>query len=97
MGMLEDVMKALERLPVWKRLIALPQQVEDLQVRVAELECKLGPKPGAECPMCGERTMKVIATRPHPRFGMFGTKLDTVQCTACNHKEDRERNPPASP
>lgn len=96
MGMLEDVMKALERLPIWKRLVGLPQEVEALQKRVAELERKLGPKPGAECPMCGERAMKVIATRPHPQFRVFGTKLDTPSCSSCNHTADRERNPPAS-
>lgn len=93
MGILEDVMKALERIPVWKRLTALPNEVEALQKRVAALEAKLGPKTGQPCPMCDERTMKVVSTEDHPEFAFAGLKLDHMRCESCGHEETWERDP----
>jgi hypothetical protein len=44
MGLLEDVMKALDRIPVWKRLQGVPAEVDSLKGRIAALEEKLGGK-----------------------------------------------------
>lgn len=93
MGLLEDIQKTLERIPVWKRLVALPDKVEKLEARIAALEAKLGDKPGRECPLCGEHAMKTISTKPHPDFGFAGVKLDRLRCSACNHEEERDRRP----
>lgn len=91
MGILEDVMKTLERIPVWKRLTALPNEVEALQKRVAALEAKLGPKTGQECPQCGEMAMKLMSSKPHPEFAFAGAKRDTLRCEDCGFQEDRDR------
>lgn len=91
MGLLEDVMKALDRIPAWKRVNELPGELDELRTRVAALEAKLGPKPGQECPMCGERTMRLISSKPHPEFEFAGMKRDTLRCDSCGFSEDRDR------
>ncbi|PPU41192.1 hypothetical protein [Xanthomonas arboricola] len=92
MGMLEDVIKALERIPLWKRVSVLPDQVEQLQERVAALEAQLAGKPGALCPICNAAGFKRTRSREHPDFGFAGLKLDSYECAACGHSEERERN-----
>ncbi|WP_238911910.1 hypothetical protein [Achromobacter xylosoxidans] len=93
MGMIEDIMKALERIPVWKRVSALPSEVEALKERIAALEAKLSPATGEQCPICRSHTFKVISSAPDPEFGFAGVKLDTMSCTSCGHHETRQRDP----
>jgi hypothetical protein len=49
MGVLEDMIKALDRIPGWKRLQELPSEVDQLKASVAALEEKLSDKWPAEC------------------------------------------------
>ncbi|CAM5218229.1 hypothetical protein CDEF62S_00372 [Castellaniella defragrans] len=91
MGVIEDVLKALERIPVWKRVTKLPDEMDALQKRVAALEAKLGPKPGGQCPKCGEMSMRLISSAPHPEFGFAGAKRDTLRCESCGFEETRDR------
>jgi len=42
MGILEDLMKALERVPGWKRIAAMPAEVDALRERVEALERSRG-------------------------------------------------------
>jgi ribosomal protein L37AE/L43A len=92
MGMLEDVIKALERIPLWKRVSALPVEVEALQLRVAALEARLAGKTGPLCPLCNTPGFKRISSKEHPDFGFAGLKVDSYVCENCGHKEDRERD-----
>lgn len=65
MGVIEDIMKALDRIPVWKRLQEIPGEVDVLKQRVADLESRLGAKwPGDVCKFCGARTLRLSHTRP---------------------------------
>jgi len=41
MSLLDDITKALELIPAWKRLQALPHKLEQLEMRIAELEQRL--------------------------------------------------------
>ncbi|WP_157664427.1 hypothetical protein [Bordetella genomosp. 9] len=91
MGMIEDIMKALERIPAWKRVAALPAEIELLKNRIAALEAKLSPATGEQCPVCRAPAFKVISSGPHPVFGDMGLKLDTMKCGSCGHQETRER------
>lgn len=93
MGILEDVMKALERIPAWKRVSALPEEVDELKKRIAALEAKLGPASGEQCPICRAPTLKVISSAPDPDFGFAGVQLDKMKCDACGHSESRQRDP----
>ncbi|WP_217072536.1 hypothetical protein [Burkholderia multivorans] len=81
MGLLEDIMKTLERVPGWKRISGAPAEIDALKARVAALEAKLAPG-GQMCPLCNEPTMKVTASIPHPEFDFAGVKLDTLRCSA---------------
>lgn len=96
MGLLEDVMKALERIPAWKRINELPAEMSALQKRVAALEAKLGPKTGEECPKCGDRALHLISSAPSATFGFAGVKVDQMKCSACGFEESRQRRPPKS-
>jgi hypothetical protein len=60
MGVLDDVMKALDRWTEWGPIRAAPAKIEALEKRVAELECKLdGPWPPSVCRYCGERAARL--------------------------------------
>lgn len=61
MGMVDDVLKVLDRIPIWKRLNDVPDEIDDLTRRVAELENKLGGKwPADVCRFCGERSVRMV-------------------------------------
>lgn len=75
-----DIVKALEALPLWKRLTALPDRVDHLERRLAALEASAKATPGAgKCNFCQGR-LEVIGETPDPTFGAFGTKLLTLKC-----------------
>jgi hypothetical protein len=60
MGFVEDVFKALDRIPIWKRLQELPSEVDQLKAKIADFETKLGGKwPPDVCKFCGERAARL--------------------------------------
>lgn len=91
MGMIEDVMKTLERIPVWKRVSALPDQMAALEKRIAELERRLAGTTGELCPICNAPQFKRIASVADPHFDFAGLMRDTFECQACGHRETRQR------
>jgi len=92
MGVIEDVIRALERIPAWRRLQELPDHVARLEQRVAELEAQL--KPGAgKCPKCGAMEFMVQASGPAPApWGALGVLEDKMRCGNCGHSEARQRD-----
>jgi predicted RNA-binding Zn-ribbon protein involved in translation (DUF1610 family) len=91
MGILEDVLSALERIPLWKRVSKLPGEYEALEMRVKALENRLSGPKGLECPKCGEAKLMLQSSMSHPTFGFAGTKLDTYKCSSCGFDETRNR------
>ena len=87
MGLLDDILKTLDRIPVWKRLQIVPEEVDELRSRVAELEEKLGGKwPPDICKFCGARAVRLTATRgPDAR----GKIIQLWGCGECNEVERR--------
>jgi hypothetical protein len=90
--MIEEILKALERLPLWKRISAMPSEVEALQARVTALEARLAGTTGPLCPVCNAPGFTKTGSRPDPIMGVMGVMQDSFQCPACNHKEDRQRD-----
>lgn len=86
MGMIEDILKALDRIPIWKRLGEVPAEVDDLKKRIAALEEKLGTKwPGDVCQFCGERAWRL-------KESGYASREATEEywgCTACG-KDQRK-------
>lgn len=87
MGILEDIMKALDRVPIWKRLQELPEQVDELKTKVASLEEKLGGKwPPDVCRFCGERAVRLTSTLGPDTNGNI---REHWQCGKCNKTDVR--------
>jgi len=93
MGILEDVMKTLDRIPVWKRLQALPPEVDALAKRVAALEARLAPATGDQCPKCRAMAFKLERTEPEPPpWGSMGAMQNVLQCSSCGYQRiDKQR------
>jgi hypothetical protein len=87
MGLLEDMLKALDRVEIWKQLQGTLQRISELEKRVAELEGKIGGKwPADVCKYCGAR-----AVRRHSKLGPLqrGKMRERWKCGECNRMETR--------
>jgi DNA-directed RNA polymerase subunit RPC12/RpoP len=91
MGIIDDTMKALERIPLWKRVSHLPDEVAGLRARIEAIEKRLEGKTGIECPICGALDFKRTKSEPSRKFAAAGVMLDLYRCSACNHQETRMR------
>jgi len=91
MGVIEDLMLTLERIPIWKRLIALPAEIERLQARIASLEARLAPTKGAICPKCREPhfMLESAGLEPGP-FAVLGVQQYRYRCHSCSFEDVRE-------
>lgn len=87
MGVVDDVLKALDRIPVWKRLGQVPGEVDDLQKRVSSLETMLGGKWAPDvCRFCGERAVRMTSNLGPDRFGKM---IENWTCGVCNQVDER--------
>lgn len=87
MGMLEDILKALDRFDEWKRMREAPGRVDELQKRIAELETKLSGKwPADVCRKCGERSMRLYHTAGPTDKGLLREEWN---CGACDFYDVR--------
>ena len=92
MGILEDVVKALERVPGWKRIAAMPAEVDSLAKRVAALEARLASATGEACPSCRAMHFKLIRSEPEPPpWGDLGAMQDRFECSMCGYTDIRKR------
>lgn len=88
MGIVADVLEALDRIPIWKRVSALPEEYEALKARVEALEARLNPAMGDICPRCKKPEFMLMKTTPLPgRLGELGARQRHRQCSACGHEE----------
>ncbi len=87
MGILDDVMKTLDRIPLWKRLGEVPGEVDELNRRVSALEGKLNGKwPADVCRYCGERAVRLESIRGPNSKGML---QEDWECAACGQSDQR--------
>ena len=79
--MIEDILKALDRVPAWKRLGEVPAEIEDMKRRIAQLEEQLGGKYAPEiCRFCGERTVRLKNVLGPDEKGMLHEEWDCGKC-----------------
>jgi hypothetical protein len=80
-----DILKILDKLPLWKTLSTLPARLDALERRVAALEgaSAKNQADAINCPACGG-AMKFVAERPDPAFGRLGVKERDLRCE-CGH------------
>jgi hypothetical protein len=87
MGLLEDMLKALDRVEIWKELQGTPKRIAELEKRVMELEEKLGGKwPADVCKFCGERSVR-LRQKMGPVEG--GYMREHWQCASCTKTDIR--------
>jgi hypothetical protein len=92
-GVLDDVRKWLNDVPLWKELGTVPDRVKALEQRVVELEEKLNGKyPADICPKCGSRTMRATASYGPTEKG-FMMQDWKCQDNGCNYQETRTIKP----
>jgi hypothetical protein len=85
-GIIEDILKALDRIPVWKRLQGLPAEHEALARRIGALEEKLGEHwPGDVCRSCGARAAHVV----HSHTEKGGIVCEAWECKECMYRDFR--------
>jgi hypothetical protein len=89
MGVIDDVRKWLNDVPLWKELSTIPDRTAALEKRVADLDEKLNGKwPADVCPKCGQRTMRATGTfGPDDKKNMMQDWL--CGDTSCNYHETR--------
>lgn len=90
MGILEDILSALDRIPLWKRLAKVPGEVDSLEARVKAIEEKLAGGSGKLCPICNSVRFRVVSSSP---TGFFDEVADFYKCEECGHSENRNRMP----
>lgn len=86
MGILEDVLKALERVPGWKRISGLPNEVDELKRRIAALEERIASATGQKCPKCGAMSYRLTSSSPDDDdFVGSGLMVDQYTCSSCSY------------
>ena len=90
MSIVDDVLKALDRIEMWRTLQGLPSRMDALEARMAEIDA--GRAPGA-CPKCGKGPLRVADIKPHPVFNDFGGETHELICDACGFKRSKVVTP----
>ena len=87
--MFKDINDLLERIPIWKELVALPKKVQELELKIKELESKLAKPKGVKCPYCNRTETKLTQIKPHLLMPEFKeTRL--YKCESCNQTFERD-------
>ena len=96
MSTLGDIVSLLEKIPIWRRLKALPDEFDALKERVAALEIEIKKRPSLEsCPICETGHLKVTKVTPHGHLGDLGIQNRFYKCDNpnCAHTETRIHDP----
>lgn len=83
-SVIDDVLKVLDRIPIWKRLQEVPAEVDELKAKVIALEEQLnGKRPPDVCPFCGARSFRLQDVILHG-------KMERWKCQAADCGKGRE-------
>jgi hypothetical protein len=91
MGVLEDIRKWMEEIPLWQELKTVPRRMDELETRIAALEKSLERAPGEVCPKCGAPAMR-LKSAGRRLGGKDAFRFDEWACTSagCDHSEQRK-------
>ncbi|MDH5649133.1 MAG: hypothetical protein OEY67_05705 [Gammaproteobacteria bacterium] len=87
-----DLLKVLNRIPAWGRLVTLPDKVEAMDRRIAELESQVFKgRNGSHqmCPKCRKHTLEFMHRKPHPIYGKIGVQEEHFKCSECGFSTKR--------
>lgn len=88
MGIVDETLKVLDRIPIWRRLSEVPAEIDVLKEKVAALEEKLNGKwPGDVCRYCGSRAARLAS----PPRGQENWKCD--DCGQVDYRPIEPRRP----
>jgi hypothetical protein len=94
MGIIEDILKALDRIPGWARIQQLPTEVDELKQKIASLEELLSNKHAPDfCRFCGAREVRLYHV--FPGLDAKGNVREEWKCGACDHNDTRYYKPSA--
>lgn len=87
MSLLDDIMKALDKIDDWRKVRQLPARTDQLEQRLSELEKLVGGKvPGETCRKCGTPSMRLQRTIPLPD----GITREEWLCQECGLHDKRQ-------
>jgi hypothetical protein len=90
--MIEDLNALLEKIPIWKKLVQLPDRIDAIENRIKSLEDKMSGS-GELCPFCNQPANNLLEIKPHEIFGDAGLKIGVYKCNNCNKIFEREIDP----
>jgi C4-type Zn-finger protein len=90
MGVLADILNALDRWPEWKKVKETPARVDELEKRIAALESRPERAPGEACPKCRAYKFHVEKSAAAPgHFGQMGMRQYHWLCDECGYTDQR--------
>lgn len=88
---LSDLVKLLEQVPVWKKMAAMPNEIEALKRRIELLERSANRVPqGDECPRCHGLSFGLDRTEPDPTFRALGVQRHYYRCGSCGYENYKQ-------
>jgi hypothetical protein len=91
-GVLDDVRKWLNDVPLWKELGTIPDRTKALEEKVAQMEkCLNGKWPPDVCKFCGERGMRLYHS--FPGLDPKGNMREDWKCEKCARRDHRYFKP----
>ena len=89
MGLLDNILTALDHWGEWKQIRATPSKIVELEKRISELESKLRRAPGEACPKCGALEFRIQRsdTAQHPLHRTHRTHY--WKCKECGYEDER--------
>ncbi len=83
-----DLLKILEKIPLWKQLKELPAKIEDFERRLSALEKNLETDDSVKkCPKCGSKYFVLTDTKPNLHLGIVGVQDRQYTCEKCSYSE----------
>lgn len=90
MGLLSELNTLPEKIPLWKKLQSVPEEMEELKLRLAKLEMATSAATGDKCPKCSKLTFALDRIEDDPTFGDLGVQRDVYICSSCGYSKYKQ-------